>query len=664
MLWCNSCSRMVMKARVLQRPVWRMPRTALLGLLTGIVCLLTPSWSYAARLALVIGNDNYQQIERLKNARNDAKLMGSVLEKAGFQVTSINDVNRTQFWQAIDRLKSRIQKSDEVVFYFAGHGVQIAANQLLLPTDITAQNESQVQRDGIPLVDVQDALKDARLALLLIDACRDNPFPKQGTRSVGGTRGLLPAEPGTGQVIMMSAGRNQKALDSVPDKNVSNGLFTYELAQVLQIPGLEIRMALEQVKDRVDDKAKQADHEQRPSLVSDLRGQFFLIAPNANINIHITPAPNTSTSMPSTTRPMSSSGLSLDDLEKEENTRKEWATWQQQMKSDHHKTTSFKGSLDLQAKAWERFLGTWAQNNPLSQEDEQLRQQAQAQLAHVRTQLQAEQSTAHQTANVPAAPVTGTVSPSATASTADTFVVGQTFRDCQDVHCPVMVVLPAGQFVMGSHERENEKPSRRVNVKQSFAIGKYEVTQAQWQAIMGQNPSQFSGCSDCPVERVSWNDVQQYVQKLSEKTGKQYRLPTEAEWEYACKAGHPQHTYCGGDNPDALGWHFNNSKTWAMGDRSPQSVGKKTPNAWGLHDMSGNVLEWVADPYHHNYVGAPTDARAWTSDGDGHTRLLRGGSWSGLPIEMRATGRSINSPTVRDNAVGLRLVRQALWTPQ
>ena len=243
-------------------------------LVLGLV-LLTPAW--ASRLALVIGNDAYSEVEPLKNARNDARLMASVLRKAGFEVTTADNLNRTNLWRTLDIFKGRIQKGDEVVFYFAGHGVQIGANQLLLPTDIAAQNDGQVQRDGVPLVDVQDALKDARLSVLLIDACRDNPFPKTGTRSIGGTRGLAPAEPSTGQIIMMSAGRNQKALDRVPDSKQANGLFTWELSQVLQTPGIEIRAALEDVKNRVDDKARRVGHEQRPSLVNDLRGNFYLL---------------------------------------------------------------------------------------------------------------------------------------------------------------------------------------------------------------------------------------------------------------------------------------------------------------------------------------------------------------------------------------------------
>ena len=269
----------------------------------------------AKRIALVIGNDQYASVEKLKNARNDARLIASVLTKAGFGVTQANDLGREGLWSTIDAFKSNIGKGDEVVFYFAGHGVQIGSTQLLLPTDINPKSEAQVQRDGVPLIEVQDAFKDARVAIFIIDACRDNPFPKQGTRTLGASRGMLPPEPSAGQIIMLSAGRNQKALDQVPGQNVSNSLFTWELAQAIQNPGMEIRSALERVKDLVDDKARAAQHEQRPSLVNDLRGNFYFFGPTTVI---VGPqAPAKPEAVAPSVRPSQVQGLSLADLERE-----------------------------------------------------------------------------------------------------------------------------------------------------------------------------------------------------------------------------------------------------------------------------------------------------------------------------------------------------------
>ncbi|MFM6661219.1 MAG: formylglycine-generating enzyme family protein, partial [Microcystis panniformis] len=215
-----------------------------------------------------------------------------------------------------------------------------------------------------------------------------------------------------------------------------------------------------------------------------------------------------------------------------------------------------------------------------------------------------------------------------------------------------MVSLPAGQFLMGSPDsdsdaRDWEKPQHPVKVN-SFAIGKYPVTQAQYEAVMGTNPSHFKNNSwlknnqQNPVERVSWNDAQAFCQKLSQITGKTYRLPTEAEWEYACRAGTTTRFYFG-DDASQLGdyaWYSANSQS------KTHPVGQKRPNAWGLYDMSGNVWEWCEDNWHNNYIGAPKDGSAWTINNDNryYSRCLRGGSWCSYPINCRSANRSRNYP--------------------
>ena len=202
-----------------------------------------------------------------------------------------------------------------------------------------------------------------------------------------------------------------------------------------------------------------------------------------------------------------------------------------------------------------------------------------------------------------------------------------------------MVGLPAGQFLMGSPDsdpdaRDNEKPQHQVKVN-SFAIGKYPVTQAQYEAVMGTNPSRFQNNPQNPVEKVSWNDAQAFCQKLSQITGKTYRLPTEAEWEYACRAGTTTRFYFG-DDANQLGdyaWYYGNSQ----GTTHP--VGQKKPNAWGLYDMSGNVWEWCEDNWHDNYIGAPKDGSAWLKNGNDNRSPLRGGSWFNYPDGCRSAYR-------------------------
>jgi formylglycine-generating enzyme required for sulfatase activity len=227
-------------------------------------------------------------------------------------------------------------------------------------------------------------------------------------------------------------------------------------------------------------------------------------------------------------------------------------------------------------------------------------------------------------------------------------VRGNTFKDC--LECPEMMIVPLGSFDMGSDSYDNEKPVHAVRIVIPFAIGKTEVTQGQWRELMGNNPSQFSSCGDdCPVEKVSWNDAQEYIKKLSLKTGKPYRLPSEAEWEYACRAG-GRHEYCGADIIDRVAWYTNNS------GGATRAVAGKQANAWGLYDMSGNVWEWVADCWIDSYNGAPTQGNARASHECG-LRVLRGGSWFFFPQTTRASYRDRNTADYRHLSVGFRLAR-------
>ena len=220
-----------------------------------------------------------------------------------------------------------------------------------------------------------------------------------------------------------------------------------------------------------------------------------------------------------------------------------------------------------------------------------------------------------------------------------------------------MVKIPTGSFLMGSVDNDesayrNEKPQHPVNL-QEFYLGKYPITQEQYQAIMGNNPSYFENNPKNPVENISWNDAQSFCQNLSEKTGKKYRLPSEAEWEYACRAG-TQTRYYFGDDVTQLGeyaWYYGHS------DSKTHPVGEKKPNNWGLYDMYGNVREWCEEGWHKNYEEAPKDGTAWN---DNHSqtncRVVRGGSWNGYPKHCRSAYRSCNTPDDQDYSIGFRVV--------
>jgi len=201
--------------------------------------------------------------------------------------------------------------------------------------------------------------------------------------------------------------------------------------------------------------------------------------------------------------------------------------------------------------------------------------------------------------------------------------------------------------MMGSDKDDIEKPVHRVNISNSFYMGKYEVTQTQWKAVMGNNPSSFSNCGgDCPVENVSWDDVKDFIRKLNNlQNDYEYRLPTEAEWEYAARAGTTGDYY---GNLDSIAWHSSNSGS------KTHPVGQKSPNAFGLYDMSGNVWEWCQDWYGSYPSGTVTNPTGETSGSD---RVFRGGGWNYAAANLRSANRSFNSPSNRYDSIGFRVVR-------
>ena len=240
---------------------------------------------------------------------------------------------------------------------------------------------------------------------------------------------------------------------------------------------------------------------------------------------------------------------------------------------------------------------------------------------------------------------------------------GATLKDCDD--CPELLVIPAGTFLMGTKDDpfaslrpvKDEQPQHSVSIR-SFLIGKFEVTQEEWYSVMGTVPSSVRG-RKLPVDRVSWDDAQEFVRKLSQKTGKQYRLPSEAEWEYAARAGSKKE-FSFGDDADPFGvdvgqlgrysWFALNS------GKKIHPVGEKLPNRFGLYDIHGNVWELMQDCWNQNYFGAPNDGAAWEI-GDCSLRVARGGSVDGGAELLRTAYRTVYSASVKNPNVGFRIVR-------
>jgi formylglycine-generating enzyme required for sulfatase activity len=249
-----------------------------------------------------------------------------------------------------------------------------------------------------------------------------------------------------------------------------------------------------------------------------------------------------------------------------------------------------------------------------------------------------------------------------------------------------MVLIPGGTFLMGSPEGEDdglgrESPQHLVTVP-TFFIGRYPITQAQWKAVANwknkvninikPSPAYFKDKPEHPIEQVSWNEAQEFCHRLSKKTGRTYRLPTEAEWEYACRADTTTPFHCGEtittelSNYRGTDWEIDQETTLSGSyGRGAQGVFRETttpvgsigyPNAFGLSDMHGNIWEWCQDHWHDNYEGAPSDGSPWLSNDENDSRTLRGGSWDFDPWLCRSTCRLDDTSDNRYYAVGFRVV--------
>ena len=598
--------------------------------------------AHAARLALVIGNDEYKVLSPLTNAAKDARDVAAELRAAGFQVPDkwvVQNGTRNSMRAALQDFVGRLKPEDEVVFYYSGHGVEIDAQAALVPVDLNDPARNPLDGSLRPLADVdlakQQVLDESitlnrvaadiagrgvKFSLLIVDACRDNPIvdllkrahansPLKNTGAPPAS-GLIADVMADTQVLLFSASKGQQSLDKLtrndPDKN---GVFTRVLLKAMRTPGLGLRDMLPQVKAEVKALAASVRINGRPH-VQEPRDMAAYTAPNFYFR------PQAAAPVVDPPREPNLRIASADEVEQQ--------LWN--LIKDSRDRQDFRDYLQRYPKG--RFAGLAArQERVLS-------------------------------ASASGAPVQGStavpepVRPAPSAVAAVGRRAGEVVTDC--AACPPMVFIPAGPFRMGSDDGyADEKPVRTVNVP-AFLMGRTEVTQGQWKAVMGSNPSRFNDCGDtCPVERVSWDDAQEFIRKLNTQTGQRYRLPSEAEWEYAARAV-SRGKWSFGDNESQLGehaWFTTNS-----GAQTRPVVGKQ-PNTWGLYDMHGNVWEWVQDVWHDNYSGAPTDGSVWSAGGDQARRVLRGGSWYDSPQDLRSAGRSGGAPDVRDYYTGFRIAR-------
>jgi formylglycine-generating enzyme required for sulfatase activity len=621
------------------------------ALLIAGACAIVPAHA-DKRVALVIGNSAYKNVNWLDNPKNDAALMAETLRGFGFTLVGDGaqlDLDKSGIDRAVQNFGDLLQGADVGLFYYAGHGVQVRGANYLVPVDANPTRETDVDFQMLDANLVMRQMEGAgtKLNLVILDACRNNPFGGRGLRATGGGLAQMRAPEGT--LISFATQPGSVARDG----DDGNSPYTRALAQTIRRGGLDIFQTFNEVGLAVK---RSTGGEQLPWVSnSPIDGSFYFTGKPA-----APPAPASSVAAPA-----------ADEIF--------WLTI---------KESSIAALFDEFVK---QFPASPHVNEARARLDELKKNQVAVVVPPVRPP-----APPGDISPKPAvvAPPTALVTPPSSCGSAAAVTVSlsraavplsageecslkpkDTFKECDA--CPEMVVVPAGAFTMGSPANEpdrgqDEGPQHDVTFKRAFAVGQFAVTFDEWDACVadggcnGYRPSDGGwGRGMRPVINVSWDDAQRYVEWLSRKSGKTYRLLSEAKLEYATRAGTTT-PFWWGSSISTRQANYNGYLTYGNGARGEfrqktVPVDSFAPNPWGLYQVHGNVWSWTEDCSHTSYSGAPMDGTAWTF-GDCSRHVLRGGSWGSVPSVLRSAGRDTLATGIRDVNLGFRVGR-TLLTP-
>ncbi len=583
------------------------------------------------RVALVIGNAKYTYAGTLANPVNDASDMAAALKGAGFTVIPGYDLDKPALEKKIREFASALSGADTGVFFYAGHGLQVAGTNYIVPVDAELSTADALEFEMIKLDAVQRIMENAaKTNILFLDACRNNPLARNLARALGTRgdtigKGLAPAESGIGTLISYSTQPGNVAQDG----KGRNSPYTGPLVKRIAAPGEDILSVLTGVRNEV---LAATGNKQVPWENHALTARFFF-----------NPAalPQEKTAAPSDGRAPVSFCPEL------------WAKIE-----DKREIKIFEG--------YRRQCGA---DNPVydALAEDRIADLRRAQSAVVLP------GAANPPNPPPVQPRTDgcdglLVSVATGKSPCIKPGSGEVFKDCPE--CPEMTVVPSGSLTMGSPKNEpehqgSEEPQHNVTISKPFAVGRFAVTFTEWDACANNGgcggylpPDQGWGRADRPVINVSWEDAKSYVKWLTQKTGRQYRLLSEAEREYVTRTG-KQSPFWWGASISTGQANYDGNYTYnggSKGEYRQRTLPVKSfqPNPWGLYQVHGNVWDWVEDCWHGDYSGAPADGSAWTT-GECTYRVLRGGSWSKVPQGLRAAFRYIDYPQDRSNDSGFRV---------
>jgi formylglycine-generating enzyme required for sulfatase activity len=581
------------------------------------------------RIALVIGNGNYKHTTKLDNPVNDATDIARTLKELGFEVISGTDQNRAQMQNLIRDFGNRLADTKAVgLFFYAGHGLAANGINYLIPVDADIQGEDEIDDFSVSMGFLlgKMALAKNGFNMVILDACRNNPFARswRNFRDIGDKGGLARVNAPTGTLIAYAT----KPGDVASDGDGRNGLYTSALLKQMKVKNVDVTKMLQNVRA---DVLKQSDNKQVPFDESSLVGDFYFAGKTSD---------NVNNSGNQTDSPKENDVRARDRGQVE---REAWLLIQNSnnagdfrffLKEFPNGDYQGKAKIKLEQTIWDAFKNS-GDEIKIQEYLNEFPTGANASLARIK--LRQLKSTSTRPTN------TNNSRPANT----ENLKAGNVQKDALGIS---FAYIPPGTFQMGAQNgADDEKPVHEVRISKGYWMGIYEVTQEQWQKVMGNNPSQFKSCGQCPVEKVSWDDAQEFIKKLNSEAndGSTYRLPTEAEWEYAARAG-TTGDYAG--DLDSMAWYMTNA------GKKTNPVGQKTANGWGLYDMHGNVYEWVEDWYGDYPSGSVTDPGGAVPAPDS-LRVLRGGSWIFTASDVRSANRYIGAPKMRGNYVGFRLVR-------
>jgi formylglycine-generating enzyme required for sulfatase activity len=602
------------------------------------------------RVALVVGNRAYKHTPWLQNAVKDADAVGHALKRLGFNVLDGRDLDFASLARQVRDFGRALRDAHVALFYYAGHGLQVRGENYVVPIDASLEHEADVQ---LELVAVQTVLAQMELgnrtSIVILDACRDNPLARNLARAMGGTRsvaigkGLGPIQSGVGTYIAFATAHGQVASDG---GGADHSPFTASLLDHIEEPELSISDIMMRVRQKVIAMTQDSRTGVQVPWESSALVAPFYFKPKTNETVALLARPNPAEL--------------ASDAEND---------WERLKIAETENTSVIKKFIEQ----YDNSEHLWA--------------------VRARQRLEVVEVLLTERARIKLA------APFCTNPYGNWFLPGagktEWFKDL-DIG-PELVVIPAGKFIMGSPEDEpqrldNEGMQHEVLIPKHLAVGRCTVTRGQFAAFVDATGYEVEGGAwvftgndwkldlskswrdpgfeqddSHPVVCVSWDDAQAYIAWLSKLSSLTYRLLSEAEWEYACRAGTSTPYWWGSAitpdqaNYDSAAEPYSGGGKKAEPRRGTVPAKGFEPNAWGLYQVHGNVWEWCEDLWHDNYADKPDGLRAtgsaWTA-GSSDYRVLRGGSWGYDSQDLRSAHRDDSDPRFHNTNIGFRVARQ------